>query len=155
MKIEQATTNDAAEILALQKLAYVSEAEIYDDFSIQPLTQTLDNLVRELATHTTFKAVQEGRIVGSVRTLLDGGTCYVGKLIVHPEAQNQGIGSALMRHLEAFYPDAARFELFTGHKSLRNLHLYTKLGYREFKRVQVNDKVSLVYMEKHNQKGNP
>jgi ribosomal protein S18 acetylase RimI-like enzyme len=99
--------------------------------------------------------VQEGRIVGSVRTLLDGGTCYVGKLIVHPEAQNQGIGSALMRHLEAFYPDAARFELFTGHKSLRNLHLYTKLGYREFKRVQVNNHLYLVYMEKHKQKENP
>lgn len=28
MNIEQATINDAAEILALQKLAYVSEAEI-------------------------------------------------------------------------------------------------------------------------------
>ena len=44
MRIEQATTNDAAEILALQKLAYVSEAEIYDDFGIQPLTQTVETL---------------------------------------------------------------------------------------------------------------
>jgi ribosomal protein S18 acetylase RimI-like enzyme len=148
MLIEQATTNDTAEILALQKLAYVSEAEIYDDFGIQPLTQTLDELVREFATHTVFKAVQDGEIAGSVRTLLDGGTCHVGKLIVHPETQNQGIGAALMRYLEVFYSQAARFELFTGHKSLRNLYLYKKLGYGEFKRERVNDHLWLVYMEK-------
>ena len=152
MLIEQATTNDAAEILALQKLAYVSESEIYDDFSIQPMTQTLDELVREFAFHTIFKTVQNGRIVGSVRTQLDDGTCRVGKLMVHPEAQNLGMGSALMRHLENYYHEAGRFELFTGHKSLRNLYLYAKLGYREFKQVQVNKHLWLVYMEKHKQK---
>ena len=41
MEIEPAMIEDAAEILALQKLAYRSEAEIYNDFSIQPLLQTL------------------------------------------------------------------------------------------------------------------
>lgn len=148
MHIEPATINDAAEILVLQKLVYVSEAEIYGDFSIQPLTQTLDELVAEFATHTVFKAVQQGSIVGSVRTLLVDGTCHVGKLIVDPGTQNQGIGSALMRHLEGCFPEAGRFELFTGYKSLRNLYLYDKLGYREFKRVAVNDRLWLIYMEK-------
>jgi hypothetical protein len=53
-----------------------------------------------------------------------------------------------MKHLEVFYSQAARFELFTGHKSLRNLYLYKKLGYGEFKRERVNDHLWLVYMEK-------
>jgi len=35
--IERATISDAEEILALQKLAYRSEAEIYHDFNIPPL----------------------------------------------------------------------------------------------------------------------
>ena len=148
MQIEPSTINDAAEILALQRLAYLSEAEIYNDFTIHPLTQTLAELVTEFSTHTVFKAVQQGRIVGAVRTLLVDGTCHVGKLIVHPAAQNQGIGSALMRHLEGSFPEAGRFELFTGHKSLRNLYLYDKLGYREFKRVPANGQLWLVYMEK-------
>ncbi len=150
MTIEPATRNDAAEILALQRLAYVSEAEIYNDFGIQPLTQTLEGLEREFGTHSVFKAVRDGRIIGSVRTVLDGGTCHVGKLIVHPEAQGLGIGSALMGHLEAFYREVARFELFTGHRSQRNLYLYAKLGFREFKRVQVSEHLWLVYMEKRN-----
>ncbi len=148
MQVEPATINDLPEILDLQKLAYVSEAEIYGDYTIQPLTQTLDDLVEEFATHTLFKAVLDGRIVGSVRVRLADGTCHVGKLIVDPDIQNRGIGSALMRHLESQFPEAGRFELFTGHKSLRNLHLYTKLGYREFRRVPVNDRLWLVYMEK-------
>ena len=95
-----------------------------------------------------FKAVLEGRIVGSVRVRLADATCHVGKLIVDPNIQNRGIGSALMRHLESRFPETGRFELFTGHESLRNLHLYTKLGYREFRRVPVNDRLWLVYMEK-------
>jgi hypothetical protein len=41
MMITQAAAADAAEILALQKLAYQSEAAIYQDYSIPPLTQTL------------------------------------------------------------------------------------------------------------------
>ena len=141
-------SDNAPEILALQKLAYVSEAETYNNFHIQPMTQSLDDLLREFETHTVFKAVQGGKIVGSVWTLFKNGTCHVGKLIVHPEAQNQGIGSALMRYLEDFYSEAERFELFTGDKSLRNLYLYEKLGYREFKREQVDYHLWLVYMEK-------
>ncbi len=60
MIIEQATTLDAEEILALQKLAYVSEAEIYNDFTIQPLHQTLNEITSEIEMqyilkHTAFQ----------------------------------------------------------------------------------------------------
>ncbi len=41
MEIERAIISDAEEILSLQKLAYRSEAEIYNDFNIPPLVQTL------------------------------------------------------------------------------------------------------------------
>ena len=40
MIVKRASFEDAKEILDLQKLAYVSEAEIYNDYSIPPLTQT-------------------------------------------------------------------------------------------------------------------
>jgi len=33
--------------------------------------------------------------------------------------------------VEAAFPDAARFELFTGHRSARNPALDARLGYRE------------------------
>ena len=47
MSIERATIDDAQEILVLQKLAYTSKAEIYDDFTIEPLHQTLEEIRAE------------------------------------------------------------------------------------------------------------
>ena len=64
MLIQPAQPQDAAEILALQKLAYQSEAAIYGGFSIPPLTQTLDQMRADLADKTCLKATVDDRIVG-------------------------------------------------------------------------------------------
>jgi ribosomal protein S18 acetylase RimI-like enzyme len=148
MKIAPAVIEDAPRILALQKLAYLSEAQIYNDFSIQPLVQTLEDLKAEFESHDVFKVVLGKSLVGSVRTRVSSGTCYVGKLIVHPAYRNQGIGSALMTHIEAHNNTVKRFELFTGHLSARNLSLYERFGYREYKREKAGDRVTLIFLEK-------
>lgn len=146
--IQPAQPDDAAEILALQKLAYQSEAAIYSDFSIPPLTQTLDEMRADLALQTCLKATVEGHIVGSVRAYAVEGTCFVGRLIVHPAFQDRGIGTQLMHEVECAFPRVARFELFTGHRSERNLYLYRKLGYQPFKQERVSDALNIVYLEK-------
>lgn len=69
-KIVRATQDDAPEILALQKIAYVSEAEIYDDFDIPPLHQTLEETRGEFQNWTVLKALIQDSIVGSVRARL-------------------------------------------------------------------------------------
>ena len=148
MRIELAAIEDAGKILALQKLAYRSEAEIYNDFTIQPLLQTLEELEGEFKSHSVFKAIQDNNLVGSVRTTVKGDTCYVGKLIVHPAYQNRGIGNALLTHVESLAGVAGRFELFTGHRSAKNLYLYRKFGYREFRRETVHQDLTLVFLEK-------
>ena len=40
------------------------------------------------------------------------------------------------------------FEIFTGHRSERNLHLYGKQGYKRFKSEPSGPHVEWVYMEK-------
>ncbi|HXY87151.1 MAG TPA: hypothetical protein VEG44_01785 [Candidatus Acidoferrales bacterium] len=44
MDIQRATAADAENILHLQQVAFISEAEIYNDFPIAPLSQSLDEL---------------------------------------------------------------------------------------------------------------
>ena len=117
MSIEQATIDDAQEILALHKLAYTGEAEIYDDFTIQPLHQTLEEIRAEFAYQHFLKCCTNGRVAGSVRAQAKEGTCFVGKLIVHPECQNQGIGTGLLKDIESAFDHVERHELFTGHRS--------------------------------------
>jgi ribosomal protein S18 acetylase RimI-like enzyme len=149
MKIEPAEVADAEEILSLQKLAYHAEAAIYDDFSIAPLLQTIDEIKAQFGGLLFLKASsEEGEIIGSVRASVKDGTCYIGRLVVHPDVQNQGIGSKLLREIEYAFSQAERYELFTGHKSTRNLYFYSKYGYQEFRREKINEKLELVFLEK-------
>jgi GNAT superfamily N-acetyltransferase len=148
MNIEPADVRDARAILDLQKLAYQSEAALYNDYKIPPLTQTLGGITADFGDQFFLKASAEGDIIGSVRGHLQQGTCFVGRLIVHPAHQGRGIGAALMDEIEKRFPDAERFELFTGHKSADNLRLYERLGYRPFRREKVSEALELVYLEK-------
>jgi ribosomal protein S18 acetylase RimI-like enzyme len=147
-KIEQATVEDAEEILALQKLAYMSEAEIYGVYNIPPLTQTLEEIRGDFERRLFLKVAREGIIVGSVRAHMDEGTCFIGRLIVHPDFQNQGIGTRLLCEIERRFGQAGRYELFTGHRSERNLYLYRKQGYVVFKSERITDALTLVFLEK-------
>jgi ribosomal protein S18 acetylase RimI-like enzyme len=80
---------------------------------------------------------------------MDGETCFIGKLIVHPDFQNRGIGSKLLTDIEKRLRHARRYELFTGHKSQRNLSFYRKRGYAVFRRQKVSDALTLVFMQKY------
>jgi len=148
IRILEAELHDLEEILALQKTAYKSEAEIHDDFSIPPLHQTLDEVKEEFEYQLFLKVVENGKIMGSVRAYAENETCFIGKLIVDPSFQNKGIGTTLLMEIEKRFDHVNRFELFTAYKSNKNLYLYTKLGYTEFKRTKVSDRLTLIFMEK-------
>jgi indole-3-glycerol phosphate synthase len=152
---ERATIGDAQAILNLQKLAFQLEAELYQDWMMSPLTETLEELAGEFEMQRFLKAVSNGELVGSVRAHLKHGTCFIGRLIVHPHWQNQDIGAKLMASIESCFGDAQRYELFTGARSERNLHLYQKLGYRSFRSEKLNDQVTLVFLEKQNPAARP
>jgi len=146
--IELAHLDDAQDILELQKLAYRSEAALYDDYSIPPLTQTLEQIQADFRQQIVFKAVLDDRIVGSVRGYMQGGTCHIGRLIVHPDLQNRGIGQTLLSRIEKHFGLAHRFELFTGDRSERNLYLYTKCGYGVFRTERLTEKTTIVFLAK-------
>lgn len=151
MDVQRAILSDCQEILSLQKLAYISEAEIYDDFEIAPLVQTLHEIEDEFCKKVFLKVVLYGKIIGSVRGFTEKGTCYIEKLIVHPNFQNYGLGTLLLKELEKVFSDCERYELFTGHRSQKNLRLYTKLGYKEFKILWVTSNLAFVFLEKEAQ----
>ena len=146
--ITRANEPDITDIFKLQLAAYQSEAEIYNDYSIQPLTQTLEQVETEFKTSVVLKAVMDGKIIGSVRaTTQSDGSIYVGKLMTLPDYQNKGIGKKLLQAIEQEFP-GKRYWLMTGHKSEKNLRLYKKCGYIIFKTEAVTPDLNFVYMEK-------
>ena len=151
MIIEPGTISDLNDVLSLQKLAFQSEAELYNDFNIPPMTQSLEEIKDEFQTSTFLKASIDGEVIGSVRAYSEAGTCYIGRLIVRPEFRNQGIGTKLMSEIESLFKEAKRFELFTGHKSEQSLRFYKKLGYRVFRGEKISDDLEILFLEKVNE----
>jgi N-acetylglutamate synthase-like GNAT family acetyltransferase len=116
VEIKRASVEDVETILHLQMHAYLSEAEIYNDYSLPPLIQTLKEIKQEFSQQVFLKATEEdGNILGSVRAYLEKETAYIRRLIVKPESQNKGIGTKLMQAVELHFKFADRYELFTGY----------------------------------------
>jgi ribosomal protein S18 acetylase RimI-like enzyme len=134
----QATTialvddSHAGELLTLRRAAFVSEAQLYDDPHIPPLTQTLAELRADMAREdvVTIGAWHGHRLVGSIRVEVDDSRATLGRLAVAPDQQGRGLGTTLLfAILEHLPEDVSEIWAFTGKDSRHNLAMYTKHGY--------------------------
>lgn len=151
INIKKAEANDLEAILALQKESFARVAKQMNKFDIPPLLQTLKDIVNEYQQCIILKYVSDkGQIIGSVRGYADeNNTCHIGKLVVHPDFQNMGIGKKLMYEIEKFFPNSHKFSLFTGEDTPNTLHLYEKIGYTPVCKKSM-DGVNMIIMEKEN-----
>jgi ribosomal protein S18 acetylase RimI-like enzyme len=145
-----ASSSNFAEILEIQKKAFLSEAELYQNFNIQPLVQTLEDMMEECKDKVVLKAIVDETIIGSVRANMDGENCWVNKLVVLPEYQRRGLGKKLLREIEIHFPEAKKFTLATGLKSKSNIRLYQKVGYQIVSTTTFEGGIEAVVMEKTN-----
>lgn len=97
--VERASVLNAEEILALQELAYQSEAVSHGDDDIPPLVQTLEKMEADFDRQTVLKATIGSKIAGSARAFARDATCHIGRLIVDPNFQNRGLGTWLMNEI--------------------------------------------------------
>jgi len=165
----QAVKSDAPEILALQKVAYQSEAELYGDDSLPALQQSLEDLENDFDRKPNreasllgargeaedsddrvifIKAVVNGKIIGSIRGFAVEDTAYLSRMMVHPYFRGRGIGRRLLDEMEKAFPRVSRFETKTGHNSKRNLFQMSRRGYTEFKREPFTPTITWVYLQK-------
>lgn len=154
-EISQAIKEDATEILAVQHAAFLSEALIYNNYHLEPLTQTLASVENDFFIHTYIKAVANEQIVGSIKArYTEDKRCWLGRLSVHPDFQHQGIGKRLMLAVEDYFPEAIHYYLCTGHLSTNNIAMYQSIGYHIFGNLLNTEfkEVKLVQMIKPNTK---
>lgn len=150
IEVREAFPRDLGAVLAVQHEAFtrVSEELRIPPAELPPLRESREDLDALLDAGTRFFVALTGSVlVGSVRALEEGGTVEVGRLVVATSHVRQGVATELMRFLEAAFPSASRFELFTGADAHAPLALYERLGYIRT-RTQRLSSVELVWLAK-------
>ena len=145
--IVKACHEDLQEILQLQYLAYQSEAALFGNNDIPPLKQTIDEVVEEYHKGVILKLISDKKIIGSIRAWESESTIHVGKLMVHPDYRRCGYGTKLLNEIESYFPQK-RFVLFTSTRSITNLRMYQRMGYKEFERKSVTAELEFLFLEK-------
>ncbi len=133
------------ELLTLQRAAYVTEAQLYDDVWLPALVQTPDELADELAQGTCLAALAGSRLVSAVRSRERDDVLHVGRLVVAPDLQGRGIGTRLLLAAE-LTTRLARATLFTGARSTADLRLYGRHGYADAHPETVRPGLELVHL---------
>ena len=126
-----AVVADAGEVLTLQRACWIQEAVANDMWDVPALHETLEQVTADLQEWTTFVLRSSGRLVGSVRGCLDDGEWLIGRLMVAPDLQGRGLGRWMLDRIqEAAPPDARSLGVITGARSVDNLRLYHRAGFR-------------------------
>jgi ribosomal protein S18 acetylase RimI-like enzyme len=150
LRIDLVDDTVAGELLTVRRAAFVSEAQLYDDPHIPPLTQTLEELRSDLTNPgvVTVGAWIGPRLVGSVRVAVEGTKATLGRLAVVPDLQGQGIGTRMLMAVPGYLPQGiSEVWVFTGKDSVANLAMYGKHGF-EHEFDQTTGDLTYAYLRK-------
>lgn len=149
--VTDAALDDAGELFTLQRAAFLSEGQANESLTLPPMVQTYGELHASLASPAEgtriLVARRDGRLVGSVRGEPRGSAWHVGRLMVAPDLQGQGLGSRLLCAIEAAAPAGTdRSILVTGVKSVANVGFYGRRGYVETRRRDDEAGIEIIIM---------
>ena len=81
-------------------------------------------------------AYENGELLGIIRCVGDGFTIvFVQDILVFPQKQHLGIGTALLKAVLKKYPNVRQIELATDNTP-KNVNFYKSLGFSEFSEVE-------------------
>ena len=148
MKIELATIQDVHAIIDLHRKAFGPLCEELGWKDALPLTESLEHAYEEFTKCTTLKVQnEEGVIVGSVNGAVTDDSLYIGRLMVLPEYQQQGIGKLLFRESQSRLPHN-RAWLCTCQQVRPPYEFYLREGFKPYKSEMVGPGLTWAYLEK-------
>lgn len=138
-------TNDAGELLTLQRASFALDVCVrYPGYTV-PITQTLEELHEEVANAQciTVGLRDKGRLIGSIRIRKTGPeTVFLARLCIAPDRLGEGLGRQLMHsvddYIARFFPETKRVEMTAEGANTWLVNWYESLGYEPVERGTKN-----------------
>nr|MBR4279516.1 GNAT family N-acetyltransferase [Clostridia bacterium] len=152
VELVRAHMTDAEVLWRMQRTAFATLLERYQDFDLSPGNEPLEKVQWRLslpATYFYFIRV-DGENAGAIRVIdhHDGSAKKISPLFIMPEHQGKGIAQTAIRAAEAIH-GSENWQLDTILQEKGNCHLYEKMGYRQTGETKViNDRMTLVFYKK-------
>jgi len=107
--------------------------------------------INKWVTLLTLKIqTSNGRIIGSIRGNVTDDSLYIGRLMIDPNFQHNGLGKQLFLDIQSRLPHK-RAWLCTCQQVTTTYNFYLRQGFTPYKSEEVGHGLTWVYMEKkHN-----
>ncbi|MEB9455299.1 GNAT family N-acetyltransferase [Bacillus anthracis] len=137
--IEKATTLDAEKLTEIMKRTFDEEAERWlcgqgdvIDYNIQPPGYSSVEMMRySIEELDSYKVIMDEKIIGGIIVTISGKSYgRIDRIFVEPVYQGKGIGSNVIKLIEAEYPSIRIWDLETSSRQINNHHFYKKMGYQ-------------------------
>lgn len=133
------------QILTLQRVSYLIEAEIIDYYEIPPLTETLEELMN--CGECFYGYFTEGILAGFLSYTMEDHILDICRVAVHPDYFRKGIADSLLRQALSL-PGIQKAIVSTGKKNLPALRLYQKHGFNMIRDKEIGNGIYLSELEK-------
>ena len=135
LQFTKAGTSDAPVLNAVSKHAFESDAAIGGPSAGGPPGyMSLKFHIKMARSGHLYKLTESGLILGGAILFPEGEVLNVARIFISPEHFRKGYGKAMMREIEAMFPEAKEFRLDTPAWNFRTNRFYSSLGYTEVKR---------------------
>lgn len=156
IQLRIAEADDAEVITEIKKSAYNDETRRFGPGRDggPPGYDNVDETRHLINTYPFYKIMYAGNNIGCFWLHSHGeGHFELEDFCIHPDYQNKGFGAETMILMENLYPDNKKWTLGTPFYSIRNQHLYEKMGYMKIGQTEdgflfLYEKLSKVVMKK-------
>jgi N-acetylglutamate synthase-like GNAT family acetyltransferase len=148
LTIHRAQASDVEDMYSIQMRAFEEEGRRGDTRDIPPLQEQIASIAEHVKTQVALIAKEDGSTVGCVRGVTEGQVCTIRALVVDPTKHGRGIGTELLKALEAELKDVDRINLTTNTIMEGNVPFYERHGYHVIEYTVPRPGVTLAQMSK-------
>ncbi|SCN34365.1 Uncharacterized protein BCRIVMBC938_02491 [Bacillus wiedmannii] len=136
--IEKATILDAEKLTEIMTRTFNEEAKHWlsdqgdvIDYNIQPPGYSSVEMMKySIEELDSFNVIMDKEIIGGIIVTISGKSYgRIDRIFVDPNYQGKGIGSHVIKLIEAEYPNIRIWDLETSSRQINNHHFYKKMGY--------------------------